>query len=400
MLGFNMLSTALRTMKANRLRTALSMLGIVIGVSSVVAMISIGSGARESILRDVSGLGSDIIRISQSHRGPGTRDKIRPNLDSELGLEMAAACPSISKVIPLAFGTVSISGLRGTFAATAIGTTADYVKAMNYRLVSGRLFMDNEVVDDAFSVVLTESLSLNLFGQVDALGRTIRVLSHGRALVLTVVGVMFENTGVSYAYDADLLLPISTMVNRLQRTRAVSSYLAQVATGASSDTAIAEIEAFLTARAGSSEGFTVVSQKALLEALREITGTMTLLLGAIAVISLVVGGIGIMNTMLVSVVERTREIGVRKALGAKKRHIIIQFLVESTVLSVTGGIMGLGLGLLIAGGAARVGGWPVVAVVPSTVMAISFSTAVGLFFGVYPAFRGASLHPAEALRHE
>jgi putative ABC transport system permease protein len=409
------LRVALRALGANKLRAALTMLGMIIGVGSVIALMAIGAGVQASISGQISGMGSNLLTIMP---GAQTRGGVRqaagsaPTLTYEdaLAIVSSGRVPQALAIAPEASSSGQVVAAGQNVAGRLTGVTADHARVRNLKLAEGQFFSTQNQDARSPVVVLGASIRKTLFGTSDALGKTIRV----NQVSLRVIGVL-EEAGQSMMGGGDdaMYLPITTLQTRFSGARTatggriVSTIFVQLAddTQQTAEAAAANITALLRERHDVKEDdFTMMSQQELQEATAQITGVLTLFLGSIAGISLVVGGIGIMNIMLVSVTERTREIGIRKAIGAKRSDILLQFLLEATVVSVLGGAAGIALG---AGGASLIslvnlGGTPMQAVVsPSSVLlAVSVSAGIGLFFGVFPAVKASRLNPIEALRYE
>lgn len=392
---------ALRNLWANKLRTALSVLGIVIGVASVITMISAGSSAQKQITSDISALGSNMIMVTPNLK-PGARGRSYEHLLTiSLAEQIQAAAPEVSAVSPVAQTEGRLIAGSSSTSAMITGITPAYTRIASSRIALGRGLVQSEVDAAAHSMVLGSGVASDLFGSEDPIGRQVVVVSSGRRATFTVVGMTASRAAVFwFNADTQVFVPVTTLIHRMSPIKRVSSYFCQARSPETTAAAVAQVERFLASAAGTSDAFNVASQQGLVDAVKQVTATMTLLLGTIAGISLVVGGIGIMNTLLTSVAERTREIGVRKSLGACNRDILLQFLSEALVLSMLGGTVGMLLGWLGGAGIARIAGWPVSVDLNSVIAAVSFSTAVGLIFGTYPAVQAARMDPVQALRYE
>ena len=411
------LRIALRALGANKLRAGLTMLGMIIGVGAVIAMVSIGNGAQQSVTSQIQSMGTNLLFIragAAQSSGVASSQGTRPTLtyDDALAIAGSADLP-IAGVAPeqSPFAQVLANGTNVN--PRVLGTTPDYSSVRNAKVARGE-FVTRESVDARSLVaVLGSTVATNLFGDGDPVGQTIKVSVQGRAGVnFRVIGVLEAKGGTGMgSQDDQIIIPLTTMMQRINASRTaqggqnVSTINVQVASQDRIEAATAAIGDLLRARHRVNEDdFTIQSQADTLAAMTQVTGVMTLLLGAIAGISLVVGGIGIMNIMLVSVTERTREIGIRKAVGAKRQDILLQFLVESMIVSVLGG----GIGVAIGAGVSRLisgisfsGSTITASVTPDSVLlAFGVSAAIGVFFGIYPAMRAASLHPIQALRYE
>ncbi len=405
---------ALRSLLANRLRAFLTMLGVIIGVAAVIALLSIGRGAQAAITAQVEGLGSNLLFVQPGSTSEGgvrtaTGSAATLTLDDAYALADPVNTPSVALVAPeiTSFGQVVAQGQNAN--ARITGVTEEYQWVRNAPVQIGDFVAARHVQAQSAVAVLGSQLAAQLFGEMDSIGQTIYI----NRVPLRVIGVMAPKGGSGFFNpDEGVFVPITTAQRRLlgghffRGGRSISSINLQVAEAALMDSAVQEIAEVLRQRHRViyEDDFRIMSQQDFLSAATQVTGIMTLFLAGIAAISLLVGGIGIMNIMLVSVTERTREIGIRKAVGARQRDILAQFLVEAVVLSVTGGVLGVlvgaGISWLISG--VDLGGTVLTPVVESdaVLLAVFFSAGVGLFFGVYPAWRAAQLHPIEALRYE
>ena len=403
---FEIILIALNSLKANKLRTFLSMLGIVIGVGAVIAIISVGSGAQSRVTANISNLGSNLISISRGYwRGRG--GSISSQSDNNFTLEMAdyikQSAPDVKQIIPNT-GTrgLLIKG-QNNLQAEMIGTESAYQEIYDYYPASGKFITETDLKTASSVIVLGSEIIEELFpNNPSPLGERIKFNNNGNTLLFTIIGVMEDkDTGGPIGDVNDkVYIPTTTYLNKLESSNYVDGYTAQAVSSAAADDAVGQIEYFLSQYFGSEDEFRIMSQDQILNTITEVTDSLRLMLGGIAAISLVVGGIGIMNIMLVSVTERTKEIGIRKALGAKKKTILLQFLVESLALSSFGGVLGIGAGFLGAYVIAQIAGWPMIIVPMSIVVAFSFSLLIGLFFGIYPALKAANLEPVEALSYE
>lgn len=403
---FEIIKLAIDSLRANKLRTFLSMLGIIIGVGAVIAIVSIGSGAREQITAQISDLGSNVINILPG-TSKGWGGKVSTSSADVFTLELAdhieEVSPSVRKVVPISQGSGLL--IKGNFniQTTIIGTNAGYSEINNYNLGQGQFLTDNDLKDARNVVVLGSELAKDLFGNSNPLGEKVKLNYQKRDYLFTVIGVMEEKgVGLTGNLNKQAYIPITTFMKKLSNSRFVSYYMAQANSSKEASAAVGEIEYFLTKylEDEEKEKFNLLSQDQILDTVSLVTASLSLMLGGIAAISLLVGGIGIMNIMLVSVTERTREIGIRKALGAKNKNIMSQFLIEALSLSGMGGLIGIFFGWLGAYVIAQAGKWPLVITPISVLLAFGFALIIGLFFGLYPAMKAAKMDPVEALRYE
>ena len=399
---------ALESLNSNKTRSGLTILGIVIGVGAVIAMLAVGAGAQETITGSISGIGSNLLFVS-----PGnptlelTRVQPLTMEDAEALLDQFQA-PSVAAVAPVVNDGLTLSAMGESTRTTVYGVTPSYEQVRNYAVTEGAFISTDQDLGRASVVLLGPDTAEKLFGRREGLvGEVVRI--EGQPFRVT--GILESKGGSSFGSQDDLaIIPLSTAQARLIRNsqNQLDLILVQVTSASQVSLAKEEIAQVLRIRHRTNIGeddFSIFSQEDFVDIARTITGVLTIFLGGIAGISLLVGGIGIMNIMLVSVTERTREIGLRKALGARKKDILIQFLTESSLLSLFGGIIGIGLGWLIAFIVGRISVanntpfYPQISL-DAILLATIFSTAVGLFFGLYPANRAANLEPVEALRHE
>ena len=401
---------ALRALRVNRTRSALTMLGVVIGVAAVIAMVGVGTGATARIQAQIQSIGSNLIIVlpgSLSSNGVRLGSGAVATLTEDDAKAIAAECPSVAAVAPSVRGGVQVVYGSNNWATSVQGVTPDYMTIRDYTMLSGLFFTDQDVDAAAKVAVLGETVVKNLFGNSDPTGQVAII----KNVPFTVVGVLTPKGQSPSGQDQDdiILLPISTAKQKVLGTnkanaKAVSTLMVQASAPAAMDQAQQEMEALLRERHrildGEEDDFTIRNLTEVFAAQESSAQVMSILLGAIASVSLIVGGIGIMNIMLVSVTERTREIGLRQAVGAKTRDILSQFLVEAVTLSVLGGVIGIVIGLAASALISHFAQWSTQVSPLSIQMAFVFSALVGVFFGYYPARKAAYLDPIEALRYE
>jgi putative ABC transport system permease protein len=400
---------ALESLSGNKLRSGLTMLGIVIGVAAVIAMLAVGAGAQASITGSISGIGTNLLFVFRGGQDDSIRNPKPLTMGDAEALRDQFAAPSVAAVAPALQGDSTVTFGGEQTSPQLFGVTPEYFQVRNLNVTEGELITQEHMLGRASVVILGPEVAETLFGHADGVtGETVRI----EGQPFRVIGVLeSKGGGAGGSEDNQVLVPFTTAQARLVRrggSDRVDIIYVQAVSGDLVLQATDEISTILRTRHRTEVGaddFTVFSQQSLLDIFQTITGVLTTFLGGIAAISLLVGGIGIMNIMLVSVTERTREIGLRKALGARRRDILIQFLTESSLLSLIGGMIGILLGWLISfavGQVATASGTPFTPIVGGDAIALAtiFSAAVGLFFGIYPANRAASLEPVEALRYE
>ncbi|MEW6400923.1 MAG: ABC transporter permease [Chloroflexota bacterium] len=403
---------ALRALKANTMRSALTMLGIVIGVATVVALLAIGNGATASITSDIEGIGSNLITIRPGREMTTIRNSTQTQvgylyysdyetLNKRILSNVSGISPAFSSSYKIKYGSES-------FQVSVTGVMEDYFDIRSYQIESGRAITDSDNDSRARVAVLGAQTAEDLFGNLNPLGKDISI----NGVKFQVVGLLQAKGSSGFDNPDDVvLIPLETGYSKLFGSAAlkdgqqtVSVILLSADSAEAVDTVIGQAEYLLRREhevAPDEEAdFNVTSQADFLNTMGTITQTLTIFLGAIAAISLLVGGIGIMNIMLVSVTERTKEIGLRKAVGASKDQILLQFLIETMTLSILGGLIGILLGVGIAWLFTIMNLITSIVSIGNILMAFIFAVAVGLFFGIYPAYRAASLHPMEALRYE
>jgi putative ABC transport system permease protein len=399
---------ALESLTANKLRAALTILGIVIGVAAVIAMLAVGAGAQDTILGSISGIGTNLLFVFQGNFDQDVRNEQPLTLGDVMAFSDPFQAPHIDSVAPTISGNLSIDFEGESTNAEVTGVTPEYETVRNYGLIEGSFITDDNVNGRASVALLGPEVADKLFGRREFItGETVRI--DGQPF--RVIGILEAKGGGSFgSQDNVVLVPITTArVRLINRERDHVDVIYVQAVDAESVPLVSEeIAQILRTRHRTELGaddFTIFTQEDFLSVAGTITNVFTIFLGGIAAISLLVGGIGIMNIMLVSVTERTKEIGLRKAVGARKMDILTQFLTESILLSLFGGIVGIIFGWIISaivGKIAAASGTPFTPTVgiDAILLATIFSTAVGLFFGIYPANRAANLQPVEALRHD
>ncbi|HWJ03031.1 MAG TPA: ABC transporter permease [Verrucomicrobiae bacterium] len=396
---------AMRGLRANKLRSILTMLGIIIGVFAVIVMVAIGQGAKASVTSQIQGLGSNLLMVSPGQARSGGVNNGAGSLNNMTMADVEAIkkASAVKNVAPSASKGVQIVMGNQNTSTQAIGTTAEFTEVRNQKVAQGRFFTEQEINTTAKVAVVGTSIVENLTGDPNGqiVGKTIIV----SRIPFLVIGVL-ESKGASGMQNNDdqILIPITTAQRRLIGSDAIRTIFVEAQSADLMDTASTEITGILRKQhkltGDAPDDFRIQSQADILSTVSTVTQSLTLLLAGIAGISLLVGGIGIMNIMLVSVTERTREIGIRKAIGAKRRDILFQFLIEAVVLSVLGGVTGILLGY---GGARLLSNFIGMATevsVAAAGMAFAFSAAIGVIFGVFPAQKASKLNPIDALRYE
>ena len=400
----------LTALRANRLRSALTMLGIVIGVAAVIAMVAVGSGATERIQQQIEAIGSNLILVipgSITSNGVRLGSGATVTLSEDDARAIASECPAVAAVAPTVRGGAQVTYGNNNWATSIVGTTPDYLTIRDQTVVRGNPFSADDGSSGTKVALLGGTVSQNLFGSADPTGQTIRI----KNVPFTVDGVLSAKGQSPTGQDQDdvILIPISTAKRQVvgasqANAGSIGAIMVQAVDAHSMDEAQSEIEALVRQRhrmrPGQDDDFTVRNLSDVFSAQESSARVMSILLGAIASVSLVVGGIGIMNIMLVSVTERTREIGLRIAIGARTRDLLAQFLVEAVTLSILGGIAGILVGVTASALISHFAGWNTLVSATAIALAFVFSALVGVFFGYYPARKAALLDPIEALRYE
>jgi putative ABC transport system permease protein len=399
---------ALESLNANKMRSGLTILGIVIGVAAVIAMLGVGNGAQASITGSITDIGTNILFVFSGNSDAEVRNPRPLTIQDAEAISDIFAAPSVQAVAPVVQGQNEISGGGQKTSAQVSGVVPVHAQVLNESLSEGEFFSESNLLGRASVAIIGQDTAQTIFGRKSGLvGETIRI--DGQPFRITGV-LASKGGGMMGSQDNRVLVPLTTAQTRLKggSNDTVNTIYVQAVSAEAVPSAAEEVSQILRTRHRNEVGvddFTVFTQQDFLSTAQCITGVFTVFLGGIAAISLLVGGIGIMNIMLVSVVERTREIGLRKALGARKGDILTQFLAESSLLSGLGGIIGIILGWLLALGIEQISialdtPFKTSISLDSILLATLFSAAIGLFFGIYPANRAASLEPVEALRYE
>ena len=389
---------------ANKMRSILTMLGIIIGVAAVIALVSIGNGVKQDIQNSISSLGSNLLMVMPgAPRTPG----VRPSAGSMKSLKVSdyeaiAKLDGVKAASPMTNGSYVVIYQNKNWTTSVSGVSYNYLDVNNWSMKSGRFLSEKNVQNRERVAVVGKTVVKNLFGDEDPVGAEIRV----KNIPFRIIGVLNSKASGAMGNDQDdmVVIPYTTAMERVEGV----DYLRMIYVVGKDENGIdrlqSDIENLLRVRHGikdtNLDDFNIQNMNSIMETMEETTGTLTLFLGAVAAISLVVGGIGIMNIMLVSVTERTREIGVRKALGATYSVIVTQFLIEAVVISLMGGIIGIILGIGSSKLIGMASGMSTVISVPTIVMSFAFSMAIGLIFGIYPARKAAKLNPIDALHYE
>jgi putative ABC transport system permease protein len=394
---------AARSIIRNKLRSFLTILGIVIGVAAVIAMVTVGQGSSRQVSASVEALGSDVLILRPGRREfgpPGAGGRARPFTLRDA--DALALIPDVGRIAPIATSTQTVVAGNANASVQITGSTPDWVDVSNWSMALGRNFTLAEDRAGLAVCLLGQTTRQTLFGEADPVGQIVRI----KTIACQVVGVLAPKGAGSFGQDQDdlVVMPIRLLQRRLAGDSDVNTMQISVTAGVSVADAMGSIEEIMRERRrltfDQDNDFSLTDMKEVASMLNSVNSILSGLLSSVAAVSLLVGGIGIMNIMLVSVTERTREIGIRLAVGASARQVLTQFLVESVALSLLGGVIGIGLGLAMAGVASRFMAIPFVADPMVIVGAFGFSALIGVFFGYFPARRAARLDPIEALRHQ
>ncbi len=403
---FNLLRIAKNALMRNKFRAFLTMLGIIIGVASVIAMLGIGQGSKKSIQDQVASMGSNMVFIMP---GSQQRGGVMMGNSSSQSLKLAdldaikQQCVNVSAVSPEVRTSGQVVFGNENWPTSIYGSNTEYLDIKKFGIESGRMFTDREITSLAKVCLIGKTIIEKILPKgMDPIGQTIRF----KNIPMKVIGVLKEKGENSFGQDQDdlLIAPYTTVQRRFLAIDYIQGIFTSAISESKADAAIEEIQAVMRKQHKISkpedDDFRVMSQSELIKTFTSVSDILTTLLGAIAGISLLVGGIGIMNIMYVSVTERTREIGLRMSIGGKGRDILMQFLIESTLLSVVGGVVGILFGYLISAVVGSMMGWPVVIMTQSVVVSFLVCSAIGIFFGWYPAKKASNLNPIDALRYE
>lgn len=399
---------ALRALRVNKMRSLLTMLGIIIGIAAVIAMVAIGAGARKMISDQIASMGSNLILVipgSTTSGGLRSGQGSTPTLTYDDAKAIKAECPSVAEAAPTVRGSAQIVYGNQNWSTIVMGITPEMLDIREWALADGRNLSTSDVDGATKNCLIGQTVAGNLFGSSDPIGKVIRI----KRIPFTVIGLLEKKGQSPQGTDQDdvVFIPLRTAQRKIlggQFPNTVGAIMIQAKSAAELKKAEEEVTALLDQRhrisPAKERDYSIRNLSEILAVSEQSSKVMSILLGAVASISLLVGGIGIMNIMLVSVTERTREIGIRMAIGAKQRDILLQFLTEAVLLTTCGGILGMGAGVAGAVAVSKVMGWPTFISTEAILISFLFSAAVGIFFGFYPARKAASMNPIEALRYE
>jgi ABC-type antimicrobial peptide transport system, permease component len=399
---FETAKLAWRAISRNMLRSFLTVLGVVIGVAAVIAMVTVGNGTTAKVQAELSRLGTNTLFVRPGQWGPGRASSEAKRFTDKDVLAIQDQVSGLRAVAPVNRGTATVIAGGANHSSSVIGTTNDYLIAQDWTIALGREFLPNEDRGSQAACIIGETVRKELFGSANPVGQNIRVSN----VACPVVGVLAVKgqSGMGDDQDDTVIMPLKLHQRRIGGTTTISSIILSAQDGVSTAKVQSDVENLLRERRrigiGRQDDFSVNDMSQIAAAMTGTTVLLTGLLGAVAAVSLLVGGIGIMNIMLVSVTERTREIGIRLAIGALERQVLTQFLVEAVMLSIFGGVTGIVAGLGLAFGVVNFLGVPFVVSPTIITLAFAFSAAIGMIFGYFPARRAAELNPIEALRHE
>lgn len=399
---FETAKLAWRAISRNMLRSFLTVLGVVIGVAAVIAMVTVGNGTTAKVQAELSRLGTNTLFVRPGQWGPGRASSEAKRFNDKDVLAIQEQVAGLRAVAPVNRGTATVIAGGANHSSSVIGTNNDYLIAQDWDLSLGRSFLANEDRGSQAACIIGETVRKELFGAANPIGQNIRVSN----VACPVVGVLAVKgqSGMGDDQDDTVIMPLKLHQRRIGGTTTISSIILSAQDGVATEKVQSDVESLLRERrriaVGRDDDFSVNDMSQIAAAMTGTTVLLTGLLGAVAAVSLLVGGIGIMNIMLVSVTERTREIGIRLAIGALERQVLTQFLVEAVMLSIFGGVSGIIAGLALAYGVVSFLGVPFVASPTIILLAFAFSAAIGMVFGYFPARRAAQLNPIEALRHE
>ena len=399
----NALLLALREIRRNVLRSSLTALGIIIGVASVIIMVTLGNGATAQVRADIASMGSNLLTVMPGQRvGPGGASSSAKPFRRQDVDALTREVDSVTSIAPVATMNLSVISGAKNRSVNVTGTTNAYFESGNWKLAGGRWFSESELRSGAAVCIIGETTRNELLGSGDPIGSRLRL----RAMSCSVIGLLESKGKSNFGQDRDdtVVIPLRTMQRRLSGNDDIGQVQLSVGNSVSTEKAQQDITRLMRERRrlarDADDDFSIMDQQEIANTISGTTRTLTALLAAVAAISLLVGGIGIMNIMLVSVTERTREIGIRLAIGAFERDVLTQFLIEAVVLSLFGGTIGITLALAASFAASRALSLPFALDYSIVALAFIFSAAVGIVFGFFPARRAASLNPIDALRHE